>query len=81
VRPYLENIHHKKELVEWLKVKVLSLSSSTTHTQKKAINELNDLTQCLEWSPQSVVPFLLLFFSLSLWDAEVLQPQRWPQLL
>jgi hypothetical protein len=29
VRPYLEKTHHKKGLVEWLKVKALSSSPST----------------------------------------------------
>jgi hypothetical protein len=29
VRPYLENTQHKKGLVEWLKVKALSLNLST----------------------------------------------------
>jgi hypothetical protein len=29
MRHYLENTHHKKGLMEWLKVKALSLNSST----------------------------------------------------
>jgi hypothetical protein len=29
MRPYLENTHHKKELVEWLKVYSMSSSPST----------------------------------------------------
>jgi hypothetical protein len=32
---YLKKIHHKKGLVEWLKVKALSSSSSTPHPPKK----------------------------------------------
>jgi hypothetical protein len=34
---YLEKTHHKKGLVEWLKVKTLSSSPNTTHRQKKSI--------------------------------------------
>jgi hypothetical protein len=34
-RPHLKKTHHKKELVEWLKVKALSSSPSTTHTHTK----------------------------------------------
>jgi hypothetical protein len=34
-RPYLENIQHKKGLVEGLKVKALSSSPSTTKTKNK----------------------------------------------
>jgi hypothetical protein len=30
MRPYLKNTLHKKKLVEWLKVKALSSSPSTT---------------------------------------------------
>jgi hypothetical protein len=37
LRPYLEKIHHKKELVEWLKVQALSSSPSTT--KNKEINK------------------------------------------
>jgi hypothetical protein len=35
MRPCLENTHHKKGLVEWLKVKALSSKSSTTRKQKQ----------------------------------------------
>jgi hypothetical protein len=35
-RPYLEKSLHRKWLVEWLKVKVLSSNSSTTHTHTKS---------------------------------------------
>jgi hypothetical protein len=35
MRPYFENTHHKKGLVESLKVKVLSSSPSTTKKKKK----------------------------------------------
>jgi hypothetical protein len=35
VRPYLEKAHHKKGLVEWLKVKALSSSPSTTKIKKE----------------------------------------------
>jgi hypothetical protein len=38
MRPYLKNIHHKKgwgELVEWLKVKALGSSPSTTKKRIK----------------------------------------------
>jgi hypothetical protein len=34
-RPYLGNTHHKKGLVEWLKVKALSSSPSTAKKKKK----------------------------------------------
>jgi hypothetical protein len=36
MRPYVENIHHKKGMVEWLKVKTLSSSPST---EKKTKNK------------------------------------------
>jgi hypothetical protein len=32
--PYLEKIHHRKGLVEWLKVEALSSNPSATHTKK-----------------------------------------------
>jgi hypothetical protein len=35
VRPYLENTHYNKGLVEWLKVKVLSSSPTTGKKKKK----------------------------------------------
>jgi hypothetical protein len=36
MRPYLEKkTHHKKGLVEWLKVEALSSSPSAIHTHKK----------------------------------------------
>jgi hypothetical protein len=35
VRPYLEKTHHKKVLVEWLKVKALSSNRSTEKKKKK----------------------------------------------
>jgi hypothetical protein len=35
VRPYLENPFMKIELVEWFKVKALSLSPSTINKKKK----------------------------------------------
>jgi hypothetical protein len=35
VKPYLEKILHKKGLVEWLKVKALSLSPSIAKKKKK----------------------------------------------
>jgi hypothetical protein len=34
VRPYLEKTHHKKGLVEWLKVEALSSNSSTARKKK-----------------------------------------------
>jgi hypothetical protein len=34
-RPYLEKTHHKKGLVEWLKVKALSSNPSTAKKKKK----------------------------------------------
>jgi hypothetical protein len=34
MRPYLENIHHKKGLVEWLKAKALSSNSRTAKINK-----------------------------------------------
>jgi hypothetical protein len=34
-RPYLEKIHHKKGLMEWLKVKALSPSPSTEKKKKE----------------------------------------------
>jgi hypothetical protein len=34
--PIFEKTHHKKELVEWLKVKVMSLNPSTTKKKKNA---------------------------------------------
>jgi hypothetical protein len=39
MRPYLENTHHKKRLVEWLKVKVLSSNPSTTKKKKGRRNK------------------------------------------
>jgi hypothetical protein len=39
MRPYLKNTMAKKGLVEWLKVKVLSLSPSTEKTKLKQINK------------------------------------------
>jgi hypothetical protein len=35
MRPYLEKTHHRKGLMEWLKVPSLSLSPSTTKKQKE----------------------------------------------
>jgi hypothetical protein len=35
-RPYLNKTHHKKGLVEWLKVKALSSNPSTTKKKKKS---------------------------------------------
>jgi hypothetical protein len=35
MRPYLERTHHKKRLVEWLKVKALSSNTSTAKKRKK----------------------------------------------
>jgi hypothetical protein len=35
VRPYLKKLHHKKGLVEWLKVKALSSSPSDAKGKKK----------------------------------------------
>jgi hypothetical protein len=35
VRLYLEEAHHKKGLVEWLKVEALSSNPSTTKKKKK----------------------------------------------
>jgi hypothetical protein len=35
MRPILEKTHHKKGLVEWLKVKALSSSTSTAKKKKK----------------------------------------------
>jgi hypothetical protein len=40
VRLYLKNTHHKKELVEWLKVKAQSSSSSTANNNNNRIIEL-----------------------------------------
>jgi hypothetical protein len=37
MRPYLEKIHHKKGLAEWLKVKALSSSPSTTKKKKGTV--------------------------------------------
>jgi hypothetical protein len=40
LRPYLKKTHHKKGLVEWLKVKALSLNSRTTkksHTHRYSV--------------------------------------------
>jgi hypothetical protein len=36
-RPYLKKTLHKKELKEWLKVKALTSSPSTTKREKKRI--------------------------------------------
>jgi hypothetical protein len=38
-RPYLEKTHHKKGLVEWLKVKTLSSSPSTAKRKKERETE------------------------------------------
>jgi hypothetical protein len=35
MRPYLQKTHHKKGLVEWLKVKALSSSPSIAKKEKK----------------------------------------------
>jgi hypothetical protein len=35
MRPNLEKTHHKKELVEWLKVQTLSSNPSTAKKKKK----------------------------------------------
>jgi hypothetical protein len=35
MRPYLKNTHHKRRLAEWLKVKALSLSPSTTRKKNE----------------------------------------------
>jgi hypothetical protein len=35
MRSYLEKTHHKKGLVEWLKVKVLGSNPSTAKKKKK----------------------------------------------
>jgi hypothetical protein len=35
MRPYLEKIHHKKGLVEWLQVKALSSNPSIALKKKK----------------------------------------------
>jgi hypothetical protein len=35
VRPYLKKTHHRKGLVEWLKVKALSSNPSTAKKKKK----------------------------------------------
>jgi hypothetical protein len=35
VRPYLENTHHKKNLVEWLTEKALSSNPSTTKKKEQ----------------------------------------------
>jgi hypothetical protein len=40
-RNYLENTLHRKELMEWLKVKVLSSSPSTTKKKKRKEKERN----------------------------------------
>jgi hypothetical protein len=39
VKPYLEKTHHKKGLVEWLKVKTLSSNPSTAKTDKNQVND------------------------------------------
>jgi hypothetical protein len=39
MRPYLENIHHKKRAVEWLKVWALSSSPSTGKKTNKQTNK------------------------------------------
>jgi hypothetical protein len=36
MRPYLENTHHKKGLVEWLKVLALSSNPSMQKKKKKS---------------------------------------------
>jgi hypothetical protein len=35
VKPYLEKTHHKKSLVEWLKVQALSSNPSTAKKKKR----------------------------------------------
>jgi hypothetical protein len=42
LRPYLENIHHKKGLVEWLKVQALSSSPNTGKKKKELLNEVTN---------------------------------------
>jgi hypothetical protein len=39
MRPYLKKTHYTKGLVEWLKVKVLSLSPNTEKKKKKKIKK------------------------------------------
>jgi hypothetical protein len=39
LRHYLENTHHKKGLMEWLKVKALSSRPSTTERKKERKKE------------------------------------------
>jgi hypothetical protein len=59
MRPYLEKPFTKKRLVEWLKVKALSSSLSTT--QKKKINEtkswffekINKIDKLLSRNPEN----------------------------
>jgi hypothetical protein len=43
VKPYLENTHHKKGLMEWLKVKGLSSNPSTEEKKKKKKSHLSGM--------------------------------------
>jgi hypothetical protein len=42
LRPHLEKTHHKKGIVEWLKVKALSSTPSTTKTNNNNNNNNNN---------------------------------------
>jgi hypothetical protein len=67
MKPYLEKTHHKKGLVEWLKVQALSSNRNTTLKKKKRKKE----RQPIKSSPtQGIKPtlnpaFMYLFPSLA----------------
>jgi hypothetical protein len=52
MRPYLEKTHYKKGLVEWLKVK--ALSSSTSTEGKKSTAWAGSRAQAVEHLPRSM---------------------------
>jgi hypothetical protein len=45
VKPYLKKTHHKKGLVDWLKVKALNSNPSTVKKKKKKDTKVLKLTQ------------------------------------
>jgi hypothetical protein len=75
MRPYLKNTHHKKGLVEWLKVKALSSNPSTSRKKKEIKKKLKIPARVFRSSVYvkalSVSPLL---FSLVLKSCDLLNP-------
>jgi hypothetical protein len=49
MRPYLEKTHHRKVLVEWLKVQTVSSSPGTVTTKTKTKIVFNKIAQAIQW--------------------------------